>query len=251
MENAALELSREGGGSGYPWRQVGVVLERQCVPGQTGQAKAHQLQFVAERHYCPNTAVAFFAIHGGRSASFWRGSAFRDKLAKQKPTSYNSTNTMPVSPIPEGYHSVTPYLVMKNAAAAIEFYKKAFGAVELLRMAAPGGKIGHAEIKIGDSPVMLADEYPDMGFKGPESLGGTPVSLMIYVDDVDKIYPQAIAAGGKEVRPLQNQFYGDRSGTLTDPFGHVWTISTHVEDVPEEELAKRAEAAMKEAGLAG
>ena len=152
---------------------------------------------------------------------------------------------MPVSPIPEGYHSVTPYLVMKNAAAAIEFYKKAFGAVELLRMAAPGGKIGHAEIKIGDSPVMLADEYPDMGFKGPESLGGTPVSLMIYVDDVDKIYPQAIAAGGKEVRPLQNQFYGDRSGTLTDPFGHVWTISTHVEEVPEEELAKRAEAAMK------
>jgi PhnB protein len=158
---------------------------------------------------------------------------------------------MPVSPIPEGYHSVTPYLVMKNAAAAIEFYKEAFGAVELLRMAAPGGKIGHAEIKIGDSPVMLADEYPDMGFKGPESLGGTPVSLMIYVDDVDKIYPQAIVAGGKEVRPLQNQFYGDRSGTLTDPFGHVWTISTHVEDVSEEELAKRAEAAMKEAGLAG
>ena len=152
---------------------------------------------------------------------------------------------MPVSPIPEGYHSVTPYLVMKNAAAAIEFYKKAFGAVELLRMAAPGGKIGHAEIKIGDSPVMLSDEYPDMGFKGPESLGGTPVSLMIYVDDVDKIFPQAIAAGGKEVRPLQNQFYGDRSGTLTDPFGHVWTISTHVEDIPEEELAKRAEAAMK------
>ena len=158
---------------------------------------------------------------------------------------------MPVSPIPEGYHSVTPYLILKNAADAIEFYKKAFGAVELLRMAAPGGKIGHAEIKIGDSPVMLSDEYPDMGFKGPESLGGTPVSLMIYVDDVDKIFPQAIAAGGKEVRPLQNQFYGDRSGTLTDPFGHVWTISTHVEDVPEEELAKRAEAAMKEAGLAG
>ena len=158
---------------------------------------------------------------------------------------------MPVSPIPEGYHSVTPYLVMKNAAAAIEFYKKAFGAVELLRMAGPGGKIGHAEINIGDSPVMLADEYPDMGIKGPESLGGTPVSLMIYVDDVDKIYPQAIAAGGKEVRPLQNQFYGDRSGTLTDPFGHVWTISTHVEDVPEEELAKRAESAMNEAGMAG
>lgn len=156
---------------------------------------------------------------------------------------------MPVSPIPEGYHSVTPYLILKNAAAAIDFYKKAFGAVELLRMESPGGKIGHAEIKIGDSPVMLADEFPDMGFKGPESLGGTPVSLMVYVDDVDKIYPQAIAAGGKEMRPLQNQFYGDRAGTLTDPFGHVWTISTHVEDVSEEELAKRAEAAMKEAGV--
>ena len=158
---------------------------------------------------------------------------------------------MPVSPIPEGYHSVTPYLILKNAVAAIEFYKKAFGAVELLRMAAPGGKIGHAEIKIGDSPVMLADEFPDMGFKGPESLGGTPVSLMVYVDDVDKIYPQAIAAGGKEMRPLQNQFYGDRAGTLTDPFGHVWTVSTHVEDVSEEELAKRAEAAMKDAGVEG
>lgn len=152
---------------------------------------------------------------------------------------------MPVSPIPEGYHSVTPYLILKDAAAAIEFYKKAFGAVELLRVAAPDGKIGHAEIKIGDSPVMLSDEYPDMGFKGPESLGGTSVNLMIYVDDVDKVFPQAIAAGGKEMRPLQNQFYGDRSGTLTDPFGHVWTISTHVEDVSEEEMAKRAEAAMK------
>ena len=158
---------------------------------------------------------------------------------------------MPVSPIPEGYHSVTPYLVMKNAAAALEFCTKAFGAVELFRMPAPGGKIGHAEIKIGDSPVMLSDEYPDMGFKGPESLGGTPVSLMIYVEDVDTIYPQAIAAGGKELRPLQNQFYGDRSGTLADPFGHVWTISTHVENVTEEELAKRSEAAMKEHGAPG
>ena len=158
---------------------------------------------------------------------------------------------MPVSPIPKGYHSVTPYLILKDAAAAIEFYKKAFGAVELFRMEAPEGKIGHAEIKTGDSPVMLADEYPDMGFHSPKSLGGTPVNLMIYVDDVDKIYPQAISAGGKEMRPLQDQFYGDRSGTLTDPFGHVWTISTHVEDVSEEEMAKRAEAAMKQAGVEG
>ncbi len=156
---------------------------------------------------------------------------------------------MPVSPIPEGYHSVTPYLILKDAAAAIEFYKKALGAVELYRMEAPGGKIGHAEIRIGDSPVMLADEYPDMGYKGPESLGGTSVSLMVYVADVDTVYPQAIEAGGKELRPLQNQFYGDRSGTLSDPFGHVWTISSHVEDVSEEEMAKRAEAAMKQAGV--
>ena len=158
---------------------------------------------------------------------------------------------MPVSPIPEGYHSVTPYLIVKNAAAAIEFYKKALGAAELFRMEAPGGKIGHAEIRIGDSHVMLADEYPDMGYKGPESLGGTSVHLMVYVSDVDKTYPQAIAAGGKEIRPLQTQFYGDRSGTLADPFGHVWTISTHVEDVSEEEMAKRAAAAMKEAGVEG
>lgn len=156
---------------------------------------------------------------------------------------------MPVSPIPEGYHTVTPYLILKNAAAAIEFYKKALGAVELFRMQAPGGKIGHAEIRIGDSPVMLADEYPDMGYKGPESLGGTSVSLMVYVADVDKVYAQAIAAGGKELRPLQNQFYGDRSGTLSDPFGHMWTISSHVEDVSEEEMAKRAESAMKQAGV--
>ena len=156
---------------------------------------------------------------------------------------------MPVSPIPEGYHTVTPYLILKDAAAAIEFYKKALGAVELFRMEAPGGKIGHAEIRIGDSPVMLADEYPDMGYKGPESLGGTSVSLMVYVADVDKVYRQAIAAGGKELRPLQNQFYGDRSGTLSDPFGHMWTISSHVEDVSEEEMAKRAEAAMKETGV--
>ena len=118
-------------------------------------------------------------------------------------------------------------------------------------MEAPGGKIGHAEIRIGDSHVMLADEFPDMGYKGPESLGGTSVHLMVYVDDVDKTYPQAIAAGGKEMRPLQTQFYGDRSGTLADPFGHVWTISTHVEDVSDEEMAKRAEAAMKEAGVEG
>jgi PhnB protein len=147
-----------------------------------------------------------------------------------------------VKPIPEGYHSVTPYLVMKGAADAIEFYKKAFGAIELFRMDHEG-KIGHAELKIGDSPIMIADENPQMGYRGPEALGGTPVSLMIYVDDVDKIYPQAIAAGGVELKPLQDWFYGDRSGTLKDPFGHVWTVSTHKEDVTPEEMDKRMAAA--------
>ena len=143
-----------------------------------------------------------------------------------------------VKPIPEGYHSVTPYLVMNGAAAAIDYYKKAFGAIELFRMDHEG-KIGHAELKIGDSPIMLADENQEMGSKGPQTLGGTPVSLMIYVDDVDKIYPQAIAEGGVEIKPLQDQFYGDRSGTLKDPFGHVWTIATHKEYVAPEEMDKR------------
>ena len=141
-------------------------------------------------------------------------------------------------PIPEGYHSVTPYLVVDDAKAAIDFYKRAFGAQEKFRMEM-GDRIGHAEILIGDSHVMLADEFPEMGHRGPKALGGTPVSLMIYVEDVDKIFPQALAAGAKEQRPLVNQFYGDRSGTLLDPFGHQWTVSTHIEDVPEDEMQRR------------
>jgi PhnB protein len=147
-----------------------------------------------------------------------------------------------VKPIPDGYHSVTPYLIINGAADAIAFYKKAFGATELFRMDHEG-KVGHAEIKIGDSPVMLADEQPQMGYVGPKALGGTPVSLMIYVEDVDKIYNQAIKSGGIEVKPLQDQFYGDRSGTLKDPFGHVWTVATHKEDVTPEEMDKRMAAA--------
>jgi PhnB protein len=143
-----------------------------------------------------------------------------------------------VKPIPEGYHSVTPYLIIKGAADAIEFYKKAFGATELFRMEHEG-KVGHAEIKIGDSPIMLADESPGMGYLSPQALGGTPVSLMIYVEDVDAIYNQAIKSGGEEVKALQDQFYGDRSGTLKDPFGHVWTVATHKEDVTPEEMDKR------------
>ncbi|HEX7297091.1 MAG TPA: VOC family protein [Pyrinomonadaceae bacterium] len=149
---------------------------------------------------------------------------------------------MAVKPIPDGYHSVTPYLVMNGAAGAIDFYKKAFGATELFRMPY-GDKIGHAEIKIGDSPIMLADENPQMGNVGPQALGGTPVSLMIYVEDVDTIYKQAIASGATEIKPLQDQFYGDRSGTLRDPYGHIWTIATHKEDVTPEEMDKRMAAA--------
>jgi PhnB protein len=145
---------------------------------------------------------------------------------------------------PEGYHTATPYLIIKGAAEALDFYKKAFSASELFRMADPkSNHIGHAEIKIGDSPIMLADEYPDMGFRSPKTLGGTPVSLMLYVEDVDAAAKQALAAGAKVIRPVQDQFYGDRSGTFEDPFGHVWTLATHKEDLTPEEIGKRAAAA--------
>ncbi len=153
---------------------------------------------------------------------------------------------MPVKPIPDGYHTVTPYLVVKDAAKAIEFYKVAFGATEFMRMAGPDGKIGHAEIRIGTSPVMLADEFPDMGFRSPQSLGGAAVSLLVYVEDVDARFDQAVTAGATVLRPVKDQFYGDRSGTLTDPFGHVWTIATHKEDLTPEELHKRSEAFKKQ-----
>ncbi|MET0987747.1 MAG: VOC family protein [Steroidobacteraceae bacterium] len=149
---------------------------------------------------------------------------------------------MALKPIPDGYHSVTPYLVIDGAADALEFYKRAFGATELFRMPAPDGKIGHAEIKIGDSAVMLADEYPEMGARSPRALGGAGVSLMIYVERVDDVFKQALKAGAKELQPLENKFYGDRSGTVQDPFGHVWTIATHVEDVSTEEVRRRAQA---------
>ena len=152
---------------------------------------------------------------------------------------------MPTKPIPDGYHSVTPYLVMRDAARAIDFYKRALGATETFRFDAPGGKIGHAEIKVGDSMIMLADEMPDSGHRGPQSLGGTAVSLMVYVEDVDSQFKRAIDAGAKVKQPVTDQFYGDRSGTLEDPFGHVWTIATHKEDVSQDELVKRAKTAHK------
>lgn len=150
---------------------------------------------------------------------------------------------MAVKPIPEAYHTVTPYLIIEGAAEAIEFYKQAFGAKELFRFPAPEGKIGHAELKIGDSPIMLADAYPDMGYNGPKSLGGSPVSLMIYVENVDTIFNQAVQAGATVKEAVSDKFYGDRLGSLIDPFGHVWHISTHKEDVSMEEMEKRAKAA--------
>jgi PhnB protein len=153
-----------------------------------------------------------------------------------------------VRPVPEGYHSVTPYLAVDGAGEAIEFYKKAFGASEIMRMAAPGGKVGHGEIEIGGSRIMVADEYPDMGFRSPKAYGGTPVTLHLYVEDVDAVARQAVAAGARELRPVKDQFYGDRSGTFEDPYGHVWHISTHKEDLPADELRRRADEAMKQQG---
>jgi len=144
--------------------------------------------------------------------------------------------------IPKGYHAVTPYLSVQGAADAIGFYKKAFGAKEIMRMSGPGGTIGHAEIQVGDSRIMLADEFPEMNFRSPRAVGGTPVNLHLYVPDVDKVVKKAVAAGATSLRPVADQFYGDRSGTLEDPFGHIWHIATHVEDVPMKELKKRAAA---------
>ena len=153
-----------------------------------------------------------------------------------------------VQPIPAGYHSVTPYLCIDGASGAIDFYKRAFGAKERMRMDAPGGKIGHAEIVIGDSVVMMADEYPEMEFRSPKSRGGTPVTLHVYVKNVDQSFARAVEAGATVKQPVKNQFYGDRSGTLEDPFGHVWHLSTHIEELSMKEIRKRGEEAMKGGG---
>ena len=147
---------------------------------------------------------------------------------------------MSVKPIPEGHHAVTPYLCVQEAAKAIEFYKAAFGATEVMRAPGPGGKIGHAEISIGDSRIMMADEHPQMEFKGPLSYGGSPVHIHLYVEDVDATVARATAAGAKVTRPVADQFYGDRNGSIEDPFGHHWHVSTHKEDLTPEEIAKRA-----------
>jgi PhnB protein len=154
---------------------------------------------------------------------------------------------MAVKPIPDGYHSVTPYLIVKGAAQAIDFYKSAFGATEVMRMPGPNDRVMHAEIKIGDSVVMLADEPEGGQHRSPLTIGGTPVSLMVYVEDVDTVFSRAVSLGANATRPVVDQFYGDRSGTLTDPFGHVWTVGTHIEDVSAEEMERRMAAMQKSA----
>lgn len=146
---------------------------------------------------------------------------------------------MAVQPIPNGYHTATPYLIVSDAALAIDFYKRAFGATECMRLVDPRGKVCHAEIKVGDSTIMLADEFPEMEHQSPQSLGGVSVSILLYVEDVDAQFSQALAAGAKSLKPVADQFYGDRSGTLEDPLGHVWTLATHQEDVALEEIRRR------------
>src|SRR5208337_1071460 len=152
-----------------------------------------------------------------------------------------------VNYIPEGYNTVTPYLIIKGAAKAIEYYKNVFGATEIHRMAFPDGRVGHAELQIGDSRIMLADEFPEMGHRSAESIGASPVSLLVYLPDCDKVVEEAVAGGAKILKPVQDQFYGDRSGFIQDPFGHLWGIATHIEDVSPKELDERAKRAMQAA----
>ncbi len=145
-----------------------------------------------------------------------------------------------VKPIPDGYPQVTPYLIVDGANAAIEFYRDVLGATERARLPGPDGRIGHAELLLGSSLIMLADETPQMGILGPRSVGGTPVTISVYVEDVDAVFDRAVKAGAKALRPVEDQFYGDRSGQFEDPFGHRWSVATHTEDVSPEEMAKRA-----------
>jgi PhnB protein len=147
-------------------------------------------------------------------------------------------------PIPDEYPRVMPYLIVDGAAAAMDFYKSVFGATERMRMPAPDGRVGHAELQIGEAVIMLADEQPEMGINGPRTIGGTPVSLLVYVEDADSAFERALAAGATSLQPMEDRFYGDRSGQFEDPFGHRWDVATHVEDVPPDELQRRAAAVM-------
>lgn len=149
---------------------------------------------------------------------------------------------MSAKPIPAGHRTVTPYLSIKGGVEALDFYTKAFGAVEVSKLILPDGRLGHAEIRLGDSMIMLADEFPEFGGKAPTTLGGTPVCIHLYVEDVDGFFKKALAAGAKERKAVTDQFYGDRSGQLEDPYGHLWWVATHKEDIPQEELQRRVEA---------
>jgi PhnB protein len=151
-------------------------------------------------------------------------------------------------PIPDGYEGVTPYLCVRDAARAIEFYKEALGAIEVVRLAGPSGKVGHADLRIGRAHIMLSDEFPEMGVRSPQTLGGSPVSLELYTEDADALFARAVAAGARVVRPVADQFYGDRGGKLEDPFGHIWWIATHKTDVSPEEMQRRAAALFGGAG---
>jgi PhnB protein len=149
-----------------------------------------------------------------------------------------------VKPIPDGYPQITPYLCVDGAAAAITFYGDVLGATERMRMDQPDGRVGHAELEIGDGLIMLADAFPEMGVRSPKDIGGTPVIIGVYVDDVDRVFERALKAGAKELQAVEDKFYGDRAGTFEDPFGHRWSVMTHVEDVPPDEMQRRAAAAM-------
>jgi PhnB protein len=164
----------------------------------------------------------------------------KKKAVKRRPTVKRKNKA--VTAVPKGYHSITPYLIVNDAASAIEFYKKVFGAKEVMRMSKPGGKVGHAELIIGDAKIMLADEFPEMGALAPHAFGGTPVTIHLYIKNVDNIVDRAAASGAKILRAVETMFYGDRGGSVEDPFGHKWYISTHVEDVSRAEMKKRMSA---------
>jgi PhnB protein len=149
-----------------------------------------------------------------------------------------------VNPIPEGYPRVMPYLIVDGAPDAIDFYESVLGASERMRMPGPDGRLGHAELELGESVIMLADENPEMGIHGPKKFGGTPVTIHVYVEDADAAFERALSAGATSLRPVENQFYGDRSGQFEDPFGHRWNVATHVEDIAPDEMERRAAAAM-------
>lgn len=174
-----------------------------------------------------------------------RSAAKKTSPAKKKSPARRAAPKKTVQPIPTGYHAITPYLAIQNAAAALDFYKRAFGARELLRMAMPNGKLAHAEMRVGDSVVMMADESQEQDFLSPPARGGSTVTIHLYVRDVDRMFRQAVEAGAKVVRELQDQFYGDRTACVADPFGHIWYLATHKEEVSKAEMKKRAQKAMQ------